>query len=82
MVLPPPEEQLRIVLDMFDISTKVDMRGLDGVFMKLLIAHDEGAVDNLIEMLQLYNNASEVINSIIRYSREIPLADGTDMISI
>lgn len=73
MVVPPPEEQLRVMQGLFDVSTKVDMQGLDGVFMKLLIMHDQDAVDTLVQSLQMHMASEQIINSIIRYSYEIPL---------
>jgi hypothetical protein len=82
MILPPPEEQQKIVLRLFEISQQVDMQGLNGVFMKLLITHDDSAVDTLLEMLKMHNMSTDVINSIIRYSREIPLPNGTDSLLI
>jgi hypothetical protein len=73
MILPPPDEQARVIHALFDVKTRVDTHGLDGVFMKLIIMHDTDAVDTLVESLQVYISMNELIRSIISYSREIPI---------
>ena len=72
IILPPAYEQLHIMQQMFDLTTKVDIRGLEGTFMKLFLMHDDFAVEVLTKALIQYHKSHEVINSIIEYSNEIP----------
>lgn len=74
MVVPPPGEQLRVLQGLFDVMTRVDPNGLEGVFMKLLIVNDIRAVDTLVDSLQMYNDSVEMVNAIIRYSYNIPVS--------
>lgn len=72
MIVPAPEEQMRILQLLFEVNTKVNTHGLDGVFMKLIIMHDDDAISSLIDVLQIYDTAKDAINAIIRYSQKIP----------
>ena len=73
MILPPVDEQMSILRDLYNIGTLVDIEGLEGVFMKLLLAHDAEVINKLMGSLDTYNSAKEIINNIIRYSYEIPI---------
>lgn len=75
MIVPPPSEQLRVMQDLFDVVTKVDPMGLEGVFMKLLLVNDQKAVDTLVDSLHMYNDSIEIVNAIIRYSYSIPIQE-------
>jgi hypothetical protein len=79
MVIPPPYEQQRIVVEMFEMSTRVDMEGLEEVFLKLFIAGDQQKIDILEETLELYNKSKDAINAIVRYTQLIPISDGRDI---
>ena len=46
---------------------------MEGVGMKLLLAHDDEGIQKLIGSLEMYNATRELINNIIRYSYEIPI---------
>ena len=51
MILPPVYEQLFIMQQMFDLTTKVDISGLEGPFIKLFMMHDTHGVDVLANAL-------------------------------
>lgn len=78
MVVPEPAEQLRVLQGMFDVFSRVDPIGLEGVFMKLLLVRDYEAVDTLVDSLQSYHDSVEMVNAIIRYSYNLPL-EGTNI---
>jgi hypothetical protein len=72
MVIPPVYEQLYIMQQMFDVSSKVDISGLEEPFMKLLLMHDSQGVDVLTRALIQYQKSKDVIKSVIEYTKEIP----------
>ena len=72
MILPPVYEQLFIMQQMFDLTTKVDISGLEGPFMKLFIMHDTQGVDVLANALLNYQKSKAVIESVVEYTNEIP----------
>ena len=78
MILPDPSEQARIVQSLFDIRNRCDTHGLDGAFIKLLMNHDDAAVDLLVSHLQKYDASAASINDIVRYTRPIHLPNGGD----
>lgn len=80
MVVPEPAEQLRVLQGMFDVFTRVDPAGLEGVFMKLLLVKDYKAVDTLVDSLRSFHDSVEMVNAIIRYSYNIP--DGATNIKV
>lgn len=74
MVVPPIAEQLHVLQGLFDVHTRVhDTMGLDGVFLKLLLMHDQAAVERLVSNLVVYQAVLESIQDIVRYSAHIPL---------
>lgn len=74
LVLPPSEEQLRILQALYEISTRVNTEELDGIFIKLLLMHDDKGIEMLIESLQQHQESTKIINSIIAYARKIPIS--------
>jgi hypothetical protein len=72
MILPPMYEQLFIMQQMFDLTTKVDISGLEGPFMKLFMMHDTQGVDVLANALLNYQKSKAVIESVVEYTNEIP----------
>ena len=72
MILPPVYEQLFIMQQMFDLTTKVDISGLEGPFMKLFMMHDTHGVEVLANALLNYQKSKEVIESVVEYTKEIP----------
>lgn len=77
LLIPPPEEQSRILLQFYNIETKVDMQGLDMVFVKLIMANDQETIDTLVKCLSSINHSIEIINKIILYSRNIEIMTNT-----
>lgn len=73
MIIPPPEEQLRILQNLFKIRSEVDTMGLDGVFMKLIMINDFEAINNLMISLDAYQKSLDIIQSIIKFSYDIPI---------
>jgi len=71
MILPAPHEQLRILQGLEMIGNTIDLEGLEGVVMKLLMIRDTELLDSLVHTLSIYQQSRDVINSIIRYSYEI-----------
>jgi hypothetical protein len=72
MILPPVYEQLFIMQQMFDLTTKVDISGLEGPFMKLFMMHDTQGVDVLANALMNYQKSKAMIESVVEYTKEIP----------
>ncbi len=72
MIIPDSSEQLSIVQNMVMISNMLDMQGLESVFMKLLITHDNATLEKLISSLAIFNEYQDIINEIIRYATKIP----------
>jgi hypothetical protein len=72
MILPPVYEQLFIMQQMFDLTTKVDISGLEGPFMKLFMMHDTQGVEVLANALLNYQKSKAVIESVVEYTKEIP----------
>lgn len=72
MILPPVYEQLFIMQQMFDLTTKVDISGLEGPFMKLFMMHDTHGVEVLANALLNYQKSKAVIESVVEYTKEIP----------
>ncbi len=73
MIVPPEYEQLRIIQNLQAISLKVDLEGLEGIVMKLLITRDQETLDTLLRSLVSFQEKREVINSIIRFTYEITM---------
>jgi len=72
MILPPAYEQLFIMQQMFDLTSKVNISGLEGPFMKLFIMHDTQGVEVLANALVQYQKSKEVIESVVEYTKDIP----------
>ena len=73
MIIPLAEEQMRILHEMYDITKRVNCNGVEGTFLKLLIMHDYDTVENLIKHLNMYNELGKLINTIVRYTYNIPI---------
>ncbi len=74
MVVPPLAEQLHVLQGLFEVHTRVhDTMGLDGVFLKLLLMHDDAAVERLTSNLVVYQMVHDAIVDIVQYSAHVPL---------
>lgn len=76
MIVPPVEEQLRIVQGLYDVKSKVDTYGLDGVFMKLIMVKDDATVGNLMSTLEIYDHCVKLIRLVVSYAQKIPIEFG------
>lgn len=66
VALPDVAEQARIVIAMNAISENVDLPGLQGTFIRLLLMHDDATVRLLIQKAIEYEEVSTQIRSIIQ----------------
>ena len=73
MIIPPLYEQTRMIQELFEISKKVNMKDLNGIFMKLIIIYDSDTINRLIKSLSLYNEKRIIIDSIINYTNNISI---------
>lgn len=73
MIVPPVQEQLRILQGLVEVQSKVNTQNLDGVFMKLIMVHDNESIGQLMMALEIFENCLTVINAIIRSSYDIPI---------
>jgi hypothetical protein len=73
MIIPPPYEQLQIVLNLSHIATSVNLDGLEGIVMKLLIAGETDAVDTLVKHLGAVNDSNAVIRAIVEFANHLPI---------
>lgn len=77
LLIPPPEEQSRILLQYYSIGTKINMQGLDMVFIKLIMMNDQESINTLVKCLSSINHNVEIVNKIILYSRNIEIMTNT-----
>ena len=73
MIVPPVEEQLRILQGLVDVQSRVNTQNLDGVFMKLIMIRDDATIGQLMMALDIFESCLKVINAIIRSSYDIPI---------
>ena len=73
LLVPPPDEQSRILLQYYNIATKINMSGLDLVFIKLIMLNDQESIDTLVKCLSALHHNIDIINNIILYSKNIEL---------
>jgi len=73
IILPPVYEQLRILQELQKAMSIVDLEGLEGVAMKLLISHDEETLHTLLQALVRFHENRDLINAIIRFTYEISI---------
>lgn len=69
--LPPLEDQMRILTALQEIATYSDIAGLQGTFLKLLIAHDDQAVSYLLERLTEYTDALDAIRDVVEHANTL-----------
>lgn len=76
MVLPPPAEQVEAVGAFARAMAELggNMDGLEAVFFKLILAHDERALADLVQLVGAHNTAGAMIEAIIEHAREITVA--------
>lgn len=73
MIVPPVHEQLRVLQGLVEVQSRVNTQNLDGVFMKLIMVRDDVTVGKLMTALDVFDKCMSVINTIIRYSYDIPI---------
>jgi hypothetical protein len=73
-IIPPLQEQLQIVQKFGSIMHDIGhVHDLQGVIIKLMITHDDKALETLTEEIQNYNNNIALIRTIIEYANTLPL---------
>ena len=82
IILPPTYEQLRILQELQKAMSIVDLEGLEGVAMKLLISHDEDTLHTLLQALVRFQENRDLINAIIRFTYEISTDGSHESIAI
>lgn len=73
MIVPPVQEQLRVLQGLVEVQSRVNTQNLDGVFMKLIMVRDDATIGQLMMVLEIFENCLTVINAIIRASYDIPI---------
>lgn len=73
MVVPPAYEQVHIINHIKELTKVTDISGFEGAIMRLLIIRDTHTIDVLVQNLQTYNNAKQMIDLIMDHVREINL---------
>lgn len=73
MIVPPVQEQLRILQGLTEVQSRVNTQNLDGVFMKLIMVQDDATVGQLMMVLDIFEKCLDVINAIVRASYDIPV---------
>jgi hypothetical protein len=65
------QEQVKVVQSFHNILQDIGrVHDLQGVILKLIINHDDTALDALTTTLEQYNNDIDVIHAIIDYTRD------------
>ncbi len=73
-IIPPIQEQVKVVQSFNNILHDVGrVHDLQGVILKLIINHDDKALDALTTTLEQYNNNIDVIHAIVDYTRDSSL---------
>ncbi len=81
LVVPEVSEQLRVLKELSKIQTEIDTYNLDGVFMKLIMVHDQTNIELLKQTLEIFQGSKDLINEIIKYSYMIQVLPSDDLIS-
>lgn len=83
MIVPPPSEQVQIVMDFYRLHMAVGrMDGLEAVYLKLLIAHDTEALDALVNMAKMLHMSKDAMDAIVEHARQLPLSLSENTIEI
>jgi hypothetical protein len=80
LIVPNVTEQVRILQELSKIQTECNTHDLDGIFMRLIMIHDQTNIDILKNTLEIYDNSKNLITEIIRYSSMIQILSPDDMI--
>lgn len=72
--VPPLQEQIKIVQHFNTITHELgNVHDLQGVLLKLIITHNDQAVESLTEQLEQYNNSIAVLHAIVDYTNTVSL---------
>ncbi len=72
MIVPPLDEQLRVLTELRSLMAHVDPHGLERVLFQLILAHDETRIAELVDALRMMEAAMSVVSEVVR-------AVGTDV---
>lgn len=74
IIIPSISEQYQVVKTFMSISHQVHhLHDLEGVILKLIIAHDVETLNSLLSSLEEYNASIDLIKNIITYTQSIPM---------
>ncbi len=83
IAIPSLQEQISIVKSFQSIMQDIgSVHDLQGIILKLLIAHDDNALSTLIDSLQQYNNSIDIIKNIVEYTNNTSIPSNETITSI
>jgi hypothetical protein len=74
IIIPSVSEQYQVVKTFIAITHQLrHLHDLEGVILKLIIAHDVETLNSLLHSIEEYNASMDVIKSIVTYTQSIPM---------
>lgn len=69
MIVPSVDEQVRVVNEL----SNVQANGLEGIFMKLILLHEDEAIQTLEKAMEQHDTSEKVIRAILDYASSKPI---------